>query len=449
MRLGALKRHWERLGRRDPLWAVLTDLDARGSGRDVERFFQSGVDEIGAVLGAVERSGVVVPRRRALDFGCGVGRLTQAMAGHFERCDGVDISTSMLRLAAQHNRHADRCVYHLNVSSDLSMFEDAAFSFVYSTLVLQHMEPRYSREYIRELLRVLAPDGVLVFQLPSHRTATEPSRGAALSANAGPLPPAACRADIAIDQPALALRAGELATLKVSVENRSHALWPALPDPRGRYRINLANHWLANDGALLQRDDSRCPLPYDLSAGSRSELLLGVTAPAFDGDYLLELDLVQENVGWFAQHGSPTRRIPCTVSGGLTEPHPRLMPAAPVSSPVVQPLFRDRHPRLFHLLQVTGLRDLYWSWRRAVDRVKGSRDRVILWLRAHAYERIVPPLVNWWLGKPFAPKMEMHCVARADVLTILREGGGRVVNVEEELMPGGFQSCRYWVVKGA
>ena len=56
--------------------------------------------------------------------------------------------------------------------------------------------------------------------------------------------------------------------------------------------------------------------------------------------------------------------------------------------------------------------------------------------------------VNWWKRQPFAPRMEMHCVPRSGVLAILAEGGGRLVDTQEELMPAGFQSCRYWVGKG-
>jgi len=39
--------------------------------------------------------------------------------------------------------------------------------FVYSRLVLQHIHPRYVRQYLAEFVRVLRNDGVLVFQLPT------------------------------------------------------------------------------------------------------------------------------------------------------------------------------------------------------------------------------------------------------------------------------------------
>jgi SAM-dependent methyltransferase len=73
----------------------------------------------------------------------------------------------MIRLAREHNRHGARCRYEVNVNPDLRLFADNTFDFVYSTLVLQQMRPDYARQYIAAFLRVLAPGGCLVFNLPS------------------------------------------------------------------------------------------------------------------------------------------------------------------------------------------------------------------------------------------------------------------------------------------
>ena len=437
MRLTPLRRQWERLGRQEPFFAVLTDINNRFGGPDIERFFRSGRDELEARLQRAREVGVVVPRRRALDFGCGVGRVTQAMGYHFEQTDGVDISAPMLKLARRHTRNSKRCTYHRNVATDLSLFADASFSFVHSTLVLQHMQPAHSTRYIREFMRVLAPDGLLVFQLPSHRAVHAPSANAVRTLSDGPLPHDGFRAHISIEPDSLSFSANELATIRVGVENRSTSVWHTLPGATGRHQIKLANHWLHEDGELLRRDDGRCPLPYDLMPGSRVELLLGVTAPQFDGDYQLELDLVQENVGWFADRGSTSLCIPTRITGGLPGPHPRVRLDA--SEARLQTPFRERHPHVFRAFRATGLRDIYWRGRRGVDAVKERRDRMV--------RRLINPIIKWWKGRPQPEKMDMHCVPRSDVLAILQEAGGHVVDVEEEMMPGGFQSCRYWVTK--
>ncbi len=73
----------------------------------------------------------------------------------------------MVRRARKLNRHRFRCKYLLNDRPDLSLLASDSFDFVYSVIVLQHMEPRYAERYIPELIRVLGKGGVLLFQVPS------------------------------------------------------------------------------------------------------------------------------------------------------------------------------------------------------------------------------------------------------------------------------------------
>jgi ubiquinone/menaquinone biosynthesis C-methylase UbiE len=60
-----------------------------------------------------------------------------------------------------------RCQFVLNSNPDLRIFAAKHFDFVYSSITLQHIKPRFTRLYLREFARVLRPGGVLVFQLPS------------------------------------------------------------------------------------------------------------------------------------------------------------------------------------------------------------------------------------------------------------------------------------------
>jgi SAM-dependent methyltransferase len=143
-----LKQHWEALGHRD-------------------EFLATGEREVAELFGELEALGATPNLGRALDFGCGVGRLTQALAVRFERCDGVDITASMIEQARQINRHGERVSYHVAAGGDLAVFDDGSFDFVLSFIALQHMEPRYAKRYIAEFIRVLAPGGLALFQLPS------------------------------------------------------------------------------------------------------------------------------------------------------------------------------------------------------------------------------------------------------------------------------------------
>jgi hypothetical protein len=213
-----------------------------------------------------------------------------------------------------------------------------------------------------------------------------------------------------------------------------------LPDSLGRCQINVANHWLDEHGEVLRRDDGRCPFPSDVAPGASASALLIVIAPADAGVYLLELDLVQEDVGWFGERGSPTLRLPCIVGNGLDVPRrpPPIEPADPLS-------FKARHPGAFRILSRTGVRDAYWVYRRGMDRVRRARDRAIVETRDRLY---LPRLLNWLRRRTdfTSARMEMHCVPQADVLAIVADAGGRVTDVDQEWTTG-YQSCRYWVRK--
>jgi ubiquinone/menaquinone biosynthesis C-methylase UbiE len=167
MKLPSTRRHWNRFARVDPFWAVLTDPTKVGRRWEVEEFFKTGRDAIEVQVRAVREQLPQLGRRRALDFGCGVGRLSQALADHFDEVEGVDIAEDMLAHAQRHNRHGSRVTYHHNTRADLQFLPDNRFDFILSDITLQHVEPQYARAYIAEFVRVCAPGGAISFQLPS------------------------------------------------------------------------------------------------------------------------------------------------------------------------------------------------------------------------------------------------------------------------------------------
>ncbi|KAA0256336.1 methyltransferase domain-containing protein [Acidobacteria bacterium ACD] len=320
MSLEEIARSWDAFGREDPLWAILTLPGKRNRRWDPEEFFQTGVEEVGRVLSLLESLGLPASRRRALDFGCGVGRLTQALARAFCEVDGVDVARSMVELAERFNRHGGRCRFHLNAEPDLGLFPDGAFDLVYSSYVLQHVPPGLARGYVKEFLRVLSPGGVALFQLPA-----EPRPGAS-----APLPDGAFRARLSVSPPPGRLRTGEPWTLAVQVVNEGSGPWPCRGDGTGRFQVNVGNHWLSEDGGLVAQDDGRAPLPADLAPGASAEVELTVTPPGRPGPYLLEVDLVQEGVAWFAERGSPPCRLAVPVGG---EASPAPAEGAPAPAP--------------------------------------------------------------------------------------------------------------------
>jgi SAM-dependent methyltransferase len=104
--------------------------------------------------------------RRALEIGCGPGRLMLPMSRHFGEIHGVDVSDEMAALARQRLRDTPNAQVHVTSGADLRTFEDDWFDFIYSYVVFQHIP---SKEivlgYLREAQRVLRPGGVLCCQL--------------------------------------------------------------------------------------------------------------------------------------------------------------------------------------------------------------------------------------------------------------------------------------------
>ncbi len=168
--LERLRATWVALGEDDPLWAILSDPRKRGGRWDIAEFFAAGEAEIAGLDITCAALQLPHARRRALDFGCGVGRLSRALAARYESVVGVDISASMVERARALNEDLANLRFVENARSDLSFVDDASIDLVYSVITLQHMPAALQRAYIAEFLRVLGPHGLAVFQVACANT---------------------------------------------------------------------------------------------------------------------------------------------------------------------------------------------------------------------------------------------------------------------------------------
>ena len=109
-------------------------------------------------------AGIDSRNRRALEIGCGPGRLLRPMSAHFGEIHGVDISDEMAaraRLLQIPHAHV-----HVARNSNLEMFAGESFDFVYSYAVFQHIPSRdVVLGYLRETWRVLKPGGYMRCQI--------------------------------------------------------------------------------------------------------------------------------------------------------------------------------------------------------------------------------------------------------------------------------------------
>jgi SAM-dependent methyltransferase len=162
------KRDWEELAAYDARWAILTRRDRKGGRWTRDEFFATGEAEISRALTRGAELGRPQRFERALDFGCGTGRLTRALASHFTTAVGVDISERMVELAREENADVRACEFVVGNGVDLSAFEDASFDFVYCNLVLQHLpDTNLAERFMAEFLRIVTGDGLAVFQMPA------------------------------------------------------------------------------------------------------------------------------------------------------------------------------------------------------------------------------------------------------------------------------------------
>jgi SAM-dependent methyltransferase len=159
------RRDWTALGAEDALWAVLTLPGKRDGAWDIDQFLATGRADVDVSVAWLGELGLPTRWERVLDFGCGVGRLSQALARQADEVIGVDISPPMLRVARTIDRTGGACRFMLNETADLRQFPDGHFDLVYCILVLQHLPRPVIEGYLAEFLRVLRPGGTALVQV--------------------------------------------------------------------------------------------------------------------------------------------------------------------------------------------------------------------------------------------------------------------------------------------
>lgn len=128
------------------------------------------------------------------------------------------------------------------------------------------------------------------------------------------LPDDGMRAELNVSEPPTQLRAGQQITIQVAVKNVSSSLWLAPERSGGDFRLSVGNHWLDQNGETVVNDDGRGAITNDVPPGATITVPLVINAPRRAGEYLLEVDMVQEGASWFGLKGSRTWRGRVTVT---------------------------------------------------------------------------------------------------------------------------------------
>ncbi|HYO81657.1 MAG TPA: class I SAM-dependent methyltransferase [Bryobacteraceae bacterium] len=135
--------------------------------QDDEEFFATGAEVVKGIEWEMRRLGPGRPRaRRALEIGCGPGRLMRPLSRHFGEIHGVDVSDEMVARARRNLASVPHAHPHHGSGADLAQFADESFDLVYSYAVFQHIPSReVVMSYLDEACRVLKPGGIIRAQI--------------------------------------------------------------------------------------------------------------------------------------------------------------------------------------------------------------------------------------------------------------------------------------------
>lgn len=119
---------------------------------------------------------------------------------------------------------------------------------------------------------------------------------AVLSACDSGKPQSVFSAQYSTPQNSLEVTASSNFTLPLTVKNTSTAAWDSKAT---KGPVLAAYHWLGADKKVLLVDGNRTAFTAPVAPNSEETIQLGVAAPTAQGNYFLQVSLVQEGVSWF------------------------------------------------------------------------------------------------------------------------------------------------------
>jgi SAM-dependent methyltransferase len=164
-----IKQAWQHLGNERAHFSVLTSdefLPENFSG-SAEQFWSSGEYEAARAVKILANHGIEhLGSRDCVEYGCGVGRITAALAKRFRQVHAYDISAPHLAYARARATETEQHNIAFHECTDFLKTAIAPCDVFYSVIVFQHNPPPVMIELIRRALAALRPGGIALFQLP-------------------------------------------------------------------------------------------------------------------------------------------------------------------------------------------------------------------------------------------------------------------------------------------
>ena len=162
-----MEKDWDERADRDAFHYV----DSKKAEWDDREFFDKGKMEVYQFTEDFFRKmNFDSSKKRMLEIGCGVGRMTRGFSEIFQEVYAVDVSYKMISIGKDLNRNLRNVYFIKNNGVDFKIFPDEYFDFVFAYIVFQHLP---SKEillgYLYDISRVLKHGGLFKFQLRKRR----------------------------------------------------------------------------------------------------------------------------------------------------------------------------------------------------------------------------------------------------------------------------------------
>jgi SAM-dependent methyltransferase len=169
--LDYVKATWTTLGEQEPHWSVLSIDEFKSPNIEENRkqFYASGINDANKIAAIITRHGFT-PNDfpRAVEYGCGVGRVTPYLASMFEEVLALDISKSHLALATAAAQDAGVETVRFSLVEAPHFGMESGFDLWFSRIVLQHNPPPVIADVLRHMFASLAGGGIAIFQVPTY-----------------------------------------------------------------------------------------------------------------------------------------------------------------------------------------------------------------------------------------------------------------------------------------
>ena len=163
MTLDEQREWWNVSAKINAMNAILSDRQEWNE----DDFFLTGDAWVREHADFATANGVDLRGDLAVDFGCGIGRMTRAWASRYDRVVGLDVSVEMIERAIELNNN-NRIEFRI---SDFPLkISDKSADLVYSTIVVQHISPPLNIEFVGEFFRI--SQSYVMFDAPSAQGAS-------------------------------------------------------------------------------------------------------------------------------------------------------------------------------------------------------------------------------------------------------------------------------------